>query len=130
MIVKMKKLNLVGMAYEKDAVLNALQRTGAVEVKLHREEEHSVPLPPADGELSSYHASLEDALERLTQAADAYAEEHKGAARPAKDGFEVSYEEFMAAAGDRARMDGLIARINALTDKSRIVAMSFCEPRS
>ena len=117
MIVKMKKLNLVGMAYEKDAVLNALQRTGAVEVKLHREEEHSVPLPPADGELSSYHASLEDALERLTQAADAYAKEHKGAARPAKDGFEVSYEEFMAAANDRARMDGLIARINALTDK-------------
>ena len=117
MIVKMKKLNLVGMAYEKDAVLNALQRTGAVEVKLHREEEHSVPLPPADGELSSYHASLEDALERLTQAVDAYAKEHKGAARPAKDGFEVSYEEFMAAANDRARMDGLIARINALTDK-------------
>lgn len=117
MIVKMKKLNLVGMAYEKDAVLNALQRTGAVEVKLHREEEHSVPIPPADGELSSYHASLEDALERLTQAADAYAKEHKGAARPAKDGFEVSYEEFMAAAGDRARMDGLIARVNALTDK-------------
>ena len=117
MIVKMKKLNLVGMAYEKDAVLNALQRTGAVEVKLHREEEHSVPLPPADGELSSYHASLEDALERLTQAADAYAKEHKGAARPAKDGFEVSYEEFMAAANDRARMDGLIARINALTDQ-------------
>ena len=113
----MKKLNLVGMAYEKDAVLNALQRTGAVEVKLHREEEHSVPLPPADGELSSYHASLEDALERLTQAADAYAKEHKGAARPAKDGFEVSYEEFMAAAGDRARMDGLIARVNALTDQ-------------
>ena len=113
----MKKLNLVGMAYEKDAVLNALQRTGAVEVKLHREEEHSVPLPPADGELSSYHASLEDALERLTQAADAYAKEHRGAARPAKDGFEVSYEEFMAAANDRARMDGLIARINALTDK-------------
>lgn len=117
MIVKMKKLNLVGMAYEKDAVLNALQRTGAVEVKLHREEEHSVPLPPADGELSSYHASLEDALERLTQAADAYAKEHRGAARPAKDGFEVSYEEFMAAAGDRARMDGLIARVNALTDQ-------------
>ena len=117
MIVKMKKLNLVGMAYEKDAVLNALQRTGAVEVKLHREEEHSVPLPPADGELSSYHASLEDALERLTQAVDAYAKEHKGAARPAKDGFEVSYEEFMAAANDRARMDGLIARVNALTDK-------------
>lgn len=117
MIVKMKKLNLVGMAYEKDAVLNALQRTGAVEVKLHREEEHSVPLPPADGELSSYHASLEDALERLTQAADAYAKEHRGAARPAKDGFEVSYEEFMAAANDRARMDGLIARINPLTDK-------------
>ena len=117
MIAKMKKLNLVGMAYEKDAVLNALQRTGAVEVKLHREEEHSAPLPPADGTLSAYHASLEDALERLTQAVNAYGKEHKGTARPEKDGFEVSYEEFMAAANDRARMDGLIARVNALTDQ-------------
>lgn len=113
----MKKLNLVGMAYEKDAVLNALQRTGAVEVKLHREEEHSAPLPPADGTLSAYHASLEDALERLTQAVNAYGKEHKGTARPEKDGFEVSYEEFMAAANDRSRMDGLIARVNALTDR-------------
>lgn len=113
----MKKLNLVGMAYEKDAVLNALQRTGAVEVKLHREEEHSAPLPPADGTLSAYHASLEDALERLTQAVNAYGKEHKGTARPEKDGFEVSYEEFMATANDRARMDGLIARVNALTDQ-------------
>ena len=113
----MKKLNLVGMAYEKDAVLNALQRTGAVEVKLHREEEHSAPLPPADSTLSAYHASLEDALERLTQAVNAYGKEHKGTARPEKDGFEVSYEEFMAAANDRARMDGLIARVNALTDQ-------------
>ena len=117
MIAKMKKLNLVGMAYEKDAVLNALQRTGAVEVKLHREEEHSAPLPPADGTLSAYHASLEDALERLIQAVNAYGKEHKGTARPEKDGFEVSYEEFMAAANDRARMDGLIARVNALTDQ-------------
>ena len=116
MIAKMKKLNLVGMAYEKDAVLNALQRTGAVEVKQHREVEHSAPLPPADGTLSAYHASLEDALERLTQAVNAYGKEHKGTARPEKDGFEVSYEEFMAAANDRARMDGLIARVNALTD--------------
>ena len=55
MIVKMKKLNLVGMAYEKDAVLNALQRTGDVEGKLHRGEEHSAPLPPAGGTLLKKH---------------------------------------------------------------------------
>ena len=113
----MKKLNLVGMAYEKDAILNALQKTGAVEVKLHREEEHTLPLPPADGELSAYHASLEDALERLTQAAESYAKEHKGAEHPEKDGFEVSYEQFMAAGNDRAEMDGLVQKVNALTDE-------------
>ena len=113
----MKKLNLVGMAYEKDAILNALQKTGAVEVKLHREEEHTLPLPPADGELSAYHASLEDALERLTQAAESYAKEHKGAAHPEKDGFEVSYEQFMAAGNDRAEMDGLVQKVNVLTDE-------------
>ena len=129
MIVKMKKLNLVGMAYEKDAVLNALQRTGAVEVKLHREEEHSLPLPPSDGEFAAYHASLEDALERLSQAAESYAKEHKGAERPQKDGFEVSYESFMAAANDRAEMDALVEKVNALTDEKaeKRAALAKCE---
>lgn len=43
-IAEMQKFNLVAMSYDKEAVLNALQRTGAVEVKLHAEtEDTSVP---------------------------------------------------------------------------------------
>ena len=38
-IAEMQKFNLVAMSYDKEAVLNALQRTGAVEVKLHAETE-------------------------------------------------------------------------------------------
>ena len=43
-IVSMSKLNLVAMSYDKDAILNALQKTGATEIKLHYEAENNVPL--------------------------------------------------------------------------------------
>ena len=41
-IVKMRKLNLVAMSYDKDALLNALQRTNAAEVSLHSTTENTV----------------------------------------------------------------------------------------
>ena len=46
-IAEMRKLNLVAMSYDKDIILNALQRTGAVEVKLHADTENTVALPRA-----------------------------------------------------------------------------------
>ena len=33
----MQKLNLVAMSYDRDGVLDALQRTGAAEIKEHRD---------------------------------------------------------------------------------------------
>ena len=42
-IAKMQKLNLVAMSYDKDAILNALQRTGAVEVVTRTEAEQTIP---------------------------------------------------------------------------------------
>ena len=43
-VAEMSKLNLVAMSYDKDSVLNALQRTNAAEVKLHYEAENTVAL--------------------------------------------------------------------------------------
>ena len=65
-IAEMQKFNLVAMSYDKEAVLNALQRTGAVEVKLHAEtEDTSVPPVDADG-LRAYISRLESALSLLS----------------------------------------------------------------
>ena len=43
-IVKMRKLHLIAMSYDKDAVLDALQRTGAAEITLHEDVENTAPL--------------------------------------------------------------------------------------
>ena len=43
MIAEMKKLNLAAMSYDREKVLNALQRTGAAEVKCHTPVESVSP---------------------------------------------------------------------------------------
>ncbi len=113
-IAEMQKFNLVAMSYDKEAVLNALQRTGAVEVKLHEEtEDTSVPPVDAD-ELRAYISRLESALSLLSGAVESYNQDNKIKSGVLKDGFDVSYSEFMAAGDKKAEMDGLAARIEAL----------------
>lgn len=106
-IAEMQKFNLVAMSYDKEAVLNALQRTGAVEVKLHAEtEDTSVPPVDAD-ELRAYISRLESALSLLSGAVESYNQDNKIKSGVLKDGFDVSYSEFMAAGDKKAEMDGL-----------------------
>ena len=57
-IVKMRKLHLIAMSYDKDAVLNALQRTNAAEVTLHAETQDTIPLVEFDSRLG-YEPSME-----------------------------------------------------------------------
>ena len=77
MIAKMKKLHLIAMAYERNAILNALQRTAAVEIAMHAERELTSPLPAEGEEQAAYLASVEAALTLLAGEADRYAKEHK-----------------------------------------------------
>lgn len=71
-IAEMRKLNLVAMSYDKDVILNALQRTGAVEVKLHADTENTVALPAGGEELRAYLASVEAALSVLSTEVENY----------------------------------------------------------
>ena len=117
MIVKMRKLNLAAMSYDRDGILNALQRTNAVEVKEHTEAEGTAPLPEQGKELRAYLSSLEGTLEILVSHANSSAEKKKNEAAFPKDGFSVSYEEFAAASEKRAEVDSLVYRVNALTNE-------------
>ena len=116
MIAKMRKLNLAALSYDRDGILNALQRTGAVQVREHAETEGTSALPAGGEELRSYFLSLESALEILTAAYEASAK-NKKSEPAAKDGFSVSYEEFASAAEKKGEIDALVRDINALTDR-------------
>ena len=117
MIAKMRKLNLAALSYDRDGVLNTLHRTCAVEVKKHGEKEGLSPLDCSGEELSAYLTSLEAALEILVTAAANSSKGDKTGQAMQKDGFSVTYEEFVSAADYKERADEVISTVNALTDK-------------
>ena len=114
MIAKMRKLNLSALSYDRDGIMNLLHRTGAVEVKEHAEEEGLTPIDYSGEELGAYLTSLESTLEILVSVANSVKD--KGQA-PQKDGFSVTYEEFVSATEYRERADEVVNRVNVLTDK-------------
>jgi V/A-type H+-transporting ATPase subunit I len=113
----MKKLNLVAISYDRDKILNALQRTGAAEIKEHSEVENLSHLAPDCEEMRNYLLSCESALEILSQAVDVYDKEHKVKSDILKDGFDVTYSEFMSARDKKAEADGVVANISRLVDE-------------
>lgn len=110
----MRKLNLAALYSDRDGILNALERTNAVEIKEHEDLEGTVALPDCADDLRAYHASLEAALEALASYAEAAQKERKE--KPEKDGFAVSYKEFSAAHALKSKADGIVRRFNELTE--------------
>ncbi len=118
-IVEMRKLHLIAMSYDKDAVLNTLQRTGAVEVTLHADTEYTaVPVFSVEEEKAYYH-TVEQALERLCTETDAYEKERKIQSGVTKDGFDVEYNDFITANTHRAKHDSTVATIYALAEEKK-----------
>ena len=122
-IAVMRKLRIAAIAYEENAILDALSKTGAVEIKrLEEAEEAQRPATDA-GALLSRLEEAEGALEELDLFAQRYAKAQKKPFVMEKDGFLVSYEEFMGAAGKREEMEALIAKINqAAAERTRLKA--------
>lgn len=120
-IAEMKKFNLVAMSYDKDALLDALQRTGAVEVKEHGAAEHTVVPAPDAEEIRALFARAEEGLGKLLSASREYERKNKIRPTEPKDGFEVSYDEFMAAGSAAGETEALLARIDRLAaEKSEL----------
>ncbi len=71
-IVEMSKIRLVGMTAEKDQILDAMQKTGCVEVSCtHKtDEEKSSPVICVSGDVSSKYEKIENAIEFLVDTID------------------------------------------------------------
>lgn len=112
-IAVMRKLRVAAISYEGDKILYALSKTGAAEIKI-LEAEENIARPVSDAAtLSSRLEEAEGALKELVASSERYAKEHKKAFKPEKDGFFVTYEEFMNAE-KREEAEALIAEIKRL----------------
>lgn len=128
-IAKMRKLNLVAMSYERDALLNALQETGAVEIKLHRDTADTyVPQTDAE-ELRARLSVSENALRVLLAAIEAYDSENNLEPTPQADGLTVTYAEFLAAGEKRAEIENLQARVEALDEEKTALSAVLLKKR-
>ncbi len=114
-IAVMRKLRVAAISYEGDKILDALSQTGAAEIKI-LEAEENIARPVSDAAaVSSRMEEAEGALKELIASSERYAKEHKKAFKPEKDGFLVTYEEFMNADQKREEAEALIAEIKRLT---------------
>ncbi len=119
-IVKMKKLDLVAMSYEKDELLNALQRTGAVEVTVQGDTQDLAVTPSDSMELRGELLRVETALATLSKEVENYEKEHNVKSELLRDGFEVGYAEFMGIYERKVELEEVVCKINALIDERNL----------
>lgn len=113
----MRKLHLVGMSYDKDAILDALHRTGAAQITVHTDIA-GTDVPVSDTEaLHTELSSLESALAVLSSEVESYEKDRAIKSDILRDGFDVSYSEFMSAGNRRVQVEKIVAEINACTDE-------------
>ena len=119
-IANICKLNLVAMAYDKDKILNALQRTNAVEIKSHKETEYATVPTSNDEELRAYLTAIESALSVLTAETERY-EKLRGIKSVKEPDLEVRYSEFMSAKDRKEEIDAVVKEINRFIDEKQVL---------
>lgn len=120
-IVKMRKLNMVALSYDKDAIFNALHKTGAVEIVSHAETAYTQAVEVDVEDLKTRIASLEASLFSLSAEVENYERETGEKSGILKDGFEVSYSDFMNVQTREKEINAVVERINALTDRKNFL---------
>lgn len=127
-VVEMRKLRLIAMSYDKDAILNALQRTNAVEVTTAHAE-NSIEETHTDSSDREYALSVQAAMESLCAAIGKIEREKGEKSEYLKDGFDVSYTEFMGISQKKSEMDELVQTIHRLSEdrNKTISALSKAE---
>lgn len=122
-VAEMQKLNLIAMSYDRDGILNALQRTGATEIKTHYEAENTTVISEDVEELSACVNKVDGALNLLCAEVDAYNKDNKVKSDDLKDGFTVSYREFRGASSLKEECEGVVDKVNGLFDEKRALSV-------
>lgn len=118
-IAKISKLNLVAMAYDKDKILNALQRTNAVEIKSHKETEYATLVEKNDESLRAELTAIESALFTLTSEIERYEKSHGVKAVKESVEVEVRYEDFISLNGKKSEIEELVNTVNGFIDEKQ-----------
>ena len=117
-VVEMSKLNLIALIYDRDKILNALQRTQATEIKMHGQTENTAPLQEDTEALSERLARGEAALEVLISRVENYNKENKIKSEDVGE-VEIGYNEFIQSGENAQECEKLIEKLNTLLDKER-----------
>ena len=118
-VVEMKKLNLVAMSYDLNGILDALSKTGAVQVTVNKAEREE---PSGDElRLQTELAESEGALHLLCQGVENYIRDKGLKEGVLQDGFDVTYTEFLSARQKGEEINSLVLKINRLTDEKNLL---------
>lgn len=113
----MKKLSLAAMSYYRDDILNALQGTGAAEIKETGESENTLPIFADNQQLRDYLTEIENALETLVAAVSDYEKQNK--IKSVSADTEITASEFLLAGAKKEWADGLVQKINDIVANQR-----------
>lgn len=128
-IAEMSKLNLVAISYERDKILNALQRTRAAEVKTHTVLENTDVPESSCGELGERINVLESALDYLVAGVTNYISDNKIKDENIEKEYSLTYSEFLEAGEKREVYEELIARISALEERKKELEANLLKGR-
>ena len=113
MIAEMSVMTLVGLTKDKDALLDAMQKTFAVQVKSAKEYAFTEPPKAADHE---WIKSFEDRIDKCLKIVDGALSELSKEERKEdviKDGFGASKDEFFAMEKRRGEIEGYVLGIES-----------------
>lgn len=125
----MSKLNLVAISYERDKILNALQKTRAAEVKTHTVLENTQIPESSLSELEERIRVLEGALDYLVTGVSTYISDNKIKDEKIANEYSLSYSEFLEAGEKREQIEEYIARITSLEEQKKELEATLLKSR-
>lgn len=128
-IAEMSKLNLVAVSYERDKILNALQRTRAAEIKTHTVLENTQVPASSLSELEERIRVLEGALDYLVAGVSLYLSDNKIKDEKIEKEYSLTYSEFLEAGETRQKIEEYIARINSLEEQKKELEATLIKAR-
>lgn len=115
-VVKMRKLHLLAMSYDKDAVLNALQQTGAAEITQDEATEWTDAVECDGDGLRTQVQAFDDALELLRSVKATQEKGKKSSKTKETDTIRATYAEFLAVCERRDEAEQTLVKLAEIAE--------------